>query len=41
MIMNDKKEGDKPFIDMMHDFVATYMNKNASTETSSASRRST
>jgi aminopeptidase N len=32
MMMWDNKEGDKPFIDMMHDFVSTYMNKNASTE---------
>jgi hypothetical protein len=32
MIMSDGKDGDKPFIDMMHDFVSTYQNKNASTE---------
>jgi Peptidase family M1 domain len=32
MMMLDNKDGDKPFIDMMHDFVSTYMNKNASTE---------
>jgi hypothetical protein len=32
MMMFDTKEGDKPFIDMMHDFVSAYMNKNASTE---------
>jgi aminopeptidase N len=32
MLMFDRKDGDKPFIDMMHDFVSTYMNKNASTE---------
>jgi aminopeptidase N len=32
MMMFDNKEGDKPFIDMLHDFVSTYMNKNASTE---------
>jgi hypothetical protein len=31
-LMFDDKEGDKPFIDMMHDFVSQYMNKNASTE---------
>ena len=32
MMMWDRKDGDKPFIDMMHDFVSTFMNKNASTE---------
>jgi hypothetical protein len=32
MLMHDNKDGDKPFIDMMHDFVSQYMNKNASTE---------
>jgi hypothetical protein len=32
MLMFDGKTGDKPFIDMMHDFVSTYMNRNASTE---------
>ncbi|HUB82348.1 MAG TPA: M1 family aminopeptidase [Bryobacteraceae bacterium] len=32
MMMWDQKEGDKPFIEMMHDFVSTFMNKNASTE---------
>src|ERR1700683_5356954 len=32
MMMNDGKEGDKPFVDMMHDFVSTYMSKNASSE---------
>jgi hypothetical protein len=32
MLMFDDKDGDKPFIDMMHDFVSQYMNKNASTE---------
>jgi hypothetical protein len=31
-LMYDDKEGDKPFIAMMHDFVSQYMNKNASTE---------
>jgi len=31
-MMYDQKEGDEPFIDMMHDFVSEYMNKNASTE---------
>jgi hypothetical protein len=31
-IMFDDKEGDKPFIDMMHDFVSQYTNRNASTE---------
>jgi aminopeptidase N len=32
MMMWDNKEGDKAFMDMMHDFVSTFMNKNASTE---------
>jgi len=32
MMMWDPKEGDKAFIDMMHDFVSTFMNRNASTE---------
>jgi aminopeptidase N len=32
MLMFDNKTGDKPFIDMMHDFVSTYMNRNASSE---------
>jgi len=32
MMMWDSKEGDKQFIDMMHDFVSTFMNQNASTE---------
>jgi hypothetical protein len=32
MMMYDNKEGEKPFIDMMHDFVSQYMSKNASTE---------
>jgi hypothetical protein len=32
MMMWDPKEGDKAFIDMMHDFVSTFMNQNASTE---------
>jgi hypothetical protein len=31
-MMYDPKLGDKPFIDMMHDFVSQYMNRNASTE---------
>ncbi len=31
-MMYDNKEGDKPFIAMMHDFVSQYMNRNASTE---------
>jgi hypothetical protein len=31
-LMYDPKEGDKPFIDMMHDFVSQHMNQNASTE---------
>jgi aminopeptidase N len=31
-LMQDQKTGDKDFIDMMHDFVATYTNHNASTE---------
>ncbi|HEY1339903.1 MAG TPA: M1 family aminopeptidase [Bryobacteraceae bacterium] len=31
-MMWDPKEGDKPFIAMMHDFVSQYANKNASTE---------
>ena len=31
-MMYDSKEGDKPFIDMMHDFVTQHMNQNASTE---------
>jgi len=31
-LMFDSKDGDKPFREMMQDFVATYMNKNASTE---------
>jgi hypothetical protein len=31
-MMYDPKQGDKPFIDMMHDFVSQYMNRNASTE---------
>src|ERR1039458_942075 len=31
-LMYDSKLGDKPFIDMMHDFVAHHMNGNASTE---------
>jgi Peptidase family M1 domain/Carboxypeptidase regulatory-like domain len=31
-LMQDQKTGDKDFIDMMHDFVATYTNRNASTE---------
>ncbi|MGA3025751.1 MAG: carboxypeptidase regulatory-like domain-containing protein [Bryobacteraceae bacterium] len=31
-LMQDPKTGDKDFIDMMHDFVATYTNRNASTE---------
>jgi len=30
--MQDQKTGDKDFIDMMHDFVATYTNHNPSTE---------
>jgi hypothetical protein len=32
MMMWDPKEGDKAFIGMMHDFVSTFMNQNASTE---------
>ncbi len=31
-LMYDAKEGDKPFIDMMHDFVATHMNDSATSE---------
>ncbi|MGC9946322.1 MAG: carboxypeptidase regulatory-like domain-containing protein [Bryobacteraceae bacterium] len=31
-LMYDRDTGDKDFIAMMHDFVATYMNQNASTE---------
>jgi hypothetical protein len=31
-LMYDSKLGDKPFIDMMHDFVERHMNGNASTE---------
>jgi hypothetical protein len=31
-LMWDPKEGDRPFIAMMHDFVQQYRNKNASTE---------
>jgi hypothetical protein len=31
-LMLDRETGDKDFIDMMHDYVATYLNKNASTE---------
>ena len=31
-LMFDRETGDKDFIAMMHDFVATYLNKNASTE---------
>ena len=31
-LMLDRDTGDKDFIAMMHDFVATYLNKNASTE---------
>ncbi len=31
-LMLDRQTGDKDFIDMMHDFVKTYLNKNASTE---------
>jgi Carboxypeptidase regulatory-like domain/Peptidase family M1 domain len=31
-IMYDKQTGDQQFIDMMHDFVKTYFNQNASTE---------
>jgi hypothetical protein len=31
-LMQDQKTGDKDFIDMMHDFVTTYTNRNASTE---------
>ncbi len=30
--MHDPQTGDKDFIAMMHDFVATYLHKNASTE---------
>ena len=32
MMYDPKQGGDKPFIDMMHDFVSQYMNQNASTE---------
>ena len=31
-LMYDREKGDKDFIAMMHDFVATYLNQNASTE---------
>jgi hypothetical protein len=31
-LMYDRETGDKDFIALMHDFVATYMNRNASTE---------
>ena len=31
-LMYDRETGDKDFIAMMHDYVATYMNQNASTE---------
>jgi hypothetical protein len=31
-LMYDRDTGDKDFVAMMHDFVATYLNKNASTE---------
>jgi aminopeptidase N len=31
-LMYDSKLGDQPFIDMMHDFVEHYRNRNASTE---------
>jgi hypothetical protein len=31
-LMYDPKLGDKPFIDMMHDFVSHHLNRNASTE---------
>jgi hypothetical protein len=31
-LMYDRETGDKDFIAMMHDFTATYLNKNASTE---------
>jgi aminopeptidase N len=31
-LMYDRETGDKDFIAMMHDFVATYLNQNASTE---------
>jgi aminopeptidase N len=31
-LMIDRETGDKDFIAMMHDFVATYLNQNASTE---------
>ena len=31
-LMLDRETGDKDFIAMMHDFTATYLNKNASTE---------
>ncbi len=31
-LMFDQKEGDKPFIEMMKDFVTTYRNRSASTE---------
>jgi hypothetical protein len=31
-MMYDQTEKDKPFVDMMHDFVATYMNGNATSE---------
>ncbi|HEX3747429.1 MAG TPA: M1 family aminopeptidase [Bryobacteraceae bacterium] len=32
MMMWDNKTGDKAFMDMMHDYVSTFMNRNASTE---------
>lgn len=32
MMMLDPAQGDKPFIDMMHDFVRQHLNKNATTE---------
>ncbi|HTQ57515.1 MAG TPA: M1 family aminopeptidase [Bryobacteraceae bacterium] len=31
-LMQDRQTGDKPFIDMMHDFATTYRGRNASTE---------
>ncbi len=31
-LMQDRQTGDKPFIDMMHDFMTTYSGKSASTE---------
>jgi len=31
-LMNDRETGDKDFIAMMHDFVKTYLHRNASTE---------